>query len=213
MLWLRKRRRRRRRRSQSRRRRPRSNLQARVEPRSARAPSAIGNISAKRRALSPPFDFGGGYYPSSPARPDDPVFQRARAVRDLIDSTCGDVGSPLPGGERSICAANRVRASVLTRDRNPSPQPSPNGRGSPPPMSLRLNLNSSCANSDAVCNTGAAQYGMPRSSWGMTVRIYRSASASLAPSAAKPPAKARRSHLITFGCVTMRSRTPAANRP
>ena len=58
MLWLRKRRRqRRRRRPRSRR---RSNLQARVEPRSARAPSVGGNIFAKRRALSPPFDFWGG---------------------------------------------------------------------------------------------------------------------------------------------------------
>src|SRR4030081_2920119 len=38
ILWLRKRRRQKRRRSQSRRRSPRSNLQARVEPRSARAP-------------------------------------------------------------------------------------------------------------------------------------------------------------------------------
>src|ERR1700730_16457688 len=48
---------------------------------------------------------------------------------------------------------------------------------------------------------------------GMTVGHHRSANASLAPSAAKPPAKARRSQLIAFGRVTMRSRTADANRP
>src|SRR3954462_7247589 len=43
-------------------------------------------------------------------------------------------------------------------------------------------------------------------------QISRSANATLAPSAIKPPAKVRRSHLITLCRVTMRSRTPAANR-
>ena len=42
---------------------------------------------------------------------------------------------------------------------------------------------------------------------------YRSASASFAPSAAKPAAKLRRSQVITFGRVMTRSRTAAANRP
>ena len=31
------------------------------------------------------------------------------------------LSSPLPGGERSICAANRVRGAAPTIDRNPSP--------------------------------------------------------------------------------------------
>jgi len=44
-------------------------------------------------------------------------------------------------------------------------------------------------------------------------KTYRSASASLAPSAAKPAAKLRRSHAITFGLEMTRSRTDAANRP
>ena len=42
---------------------------------------------------------------------------------------------------------------------------------------------------------------------------HRSASASRAPSAAKPAAKPRRSQVITLGRVTIRSRTEAANRP
>jgi hypothetical protein len=42
---------------------------------------------------------------------------------------------------------------------------------------------------------------------------YRSANASLAPSAAKPAAKLRRSQAITFGREMTRSRTEAANRP
>ncbi len=40
----------------------------------------------------------------------------------------------LSHGERSICAANRVRGHALTIDLNPSPRPSPNGRGSPLPL-------------------------------------------------------------------------------
>src|SRR5260370_13481459 len=55
ILWLRKRRRRRRRRSQSRRRSPRSSLQARVEPRSARAPSIAGIQFYKTAGLEPAF--------------------------------------------------------------------------------------------------------------------------------------------------------------
>ena len=43
--------------------------------------------------------------------------------------------------------------------------------------------------------------------------VYRSANASLAPSAAKPAAKLRRSQAMTFGRVMTRSRTQAANRP
>ena len=42
---------------------------------------------------------------------------------------------------------------------------------------------------------------------------YRSANASLAPSAAKPAAKLRRSQAIAFGRVMTRSRREAANRP
>jgi hypothetical protein len=43
--------------------------------------------------------------------------------------------------------------------------------------------------------------------------FHRSASASRNPSTANPPAKARRSQVMTFGLVTMRSRTFAANSP
>src|SRR6185437_4973843 len=38
-------------------------------------------------------------------------------------------GTPLPEGERSICAANRVRGSVPMTDLSPSPRPSPKGEG------------------------------------------------------------------------------------
>jgi hypothetical protein len=44
-------------------------------------------------------------------------------------------------------------------------------------------------------------------------RDYFSARASLAPSAANPAAKLRRSQAITFGRVITRSRSEAANRP
>ena len=43
--------------------------------------------------------------------------------------------------------------------------------------------------------------------------VQRSANASLAPSAANPAAKLRRSHAIAFGRVMTRSRKDAANRP
>ncbi len=44
-------------------------------------------------------------------------------------------------------------------------------------------------------------------------RPHRSLSASRAPSKAKPPANARRSHAITRGRLTTRSRTAEANSP
>src|SRR5205085_8408622 len=43
--------------------------------------------------------------------------------------------------------------------------------------------------------------------------VQRSANASLAPSAANPAAKLRRSQAIAFGRVMTRSRSEAANRP
>ena len=46
-----------------------------------------------------------------------------------------------------------------------------------------------------------------------TGKFQRSAKASLAPSAANPAAKLRRSQAIAFGRVMTRSRKEAANRP
>src|SRR6185437_12264365 len=47
-------------------------------------------------------------------------------------------GTPRPEGERSICAANRVRGDAPTIGLTPSPQPSPaSGRGSALPSRKR----------------------------------------------------------------------------
>src|SRR5438874_2308434 len=63
----------------------------------------------------------------SPASGGDPhadrtvLFEVVRARWSLIESVCPRIRFTSPRGERSICGANRVRGSSLTKDRNPSP--------------------------------------------------------------------------------------------
>ncbi len=112
-----------------RRRRPRSrrtsNLQARAEPRSARAPSMGGNIFAKRRALSPPFDFWGSRPPRHClCRPKSDPRAAASILRHSGMGRRQDLGCAIAHRELEVlrCAAPRPAARCPTAARPTSPR-------------------------------------------------------------------------------------------